>query len=128
MADGVVHPITNITITKYQKLIDEPLLRKIWMKEMCVELVRLAQGYIYTKVTETVKFMKWNEINQIPADRTVTYERIVVDYRAQKKDPNRVRIKAGGNLIKYPYELTTRTVDLITSKIMWNSVISTPGA
>ena len=72
--------------------------------------------------------MTWNEINQIPADRTVTYEKIVVDYRSQKKDPNRVRITAGGKLIKYLYELTTITADLTTSKIMWNSVISTPGA
>ena len=95
---------------------------------MCVELGRLAQGYKDTKGTETVKFMSWKEINQIPADRTVTYARTVGDYRAQKKDPNRLRIKLGGNLIKYPYELTTRTADLTTSKIMWNSVISTPGA
>ena len=28
----------------------------------------------------------------------------------------------------YEGELTTRTSDLTTSKIMWNSVISTPGA
>ena len=49
---------------------------------MCVELGRLAQGYTDTKGTETVKFMTWNEINQIPADRTVTYARIVVDYRS----------------------------------------------
>ena len=72
--------------------------------------------------------MTWKEINQIPADLTVTYTRIVVDYRSQKKYPNKVRITAGGNLIKYPYEFTTRTADLKTSKIMWNSVISTPGA
>ena len=45
-----------------------------------------------------------------------------------KKDPNHVLITVGGNLIEYPYELTTRTVDLITSKILWNSIISTPGA
>ena len=70
--------------------------------------------------------MTWKEINQIPANRKVTYARVVVDYRAQKKDPNRVRIKAGGNLIKYLYELTTITADLTTSKIIWNSVISTP--
>ena len=34
----------------------------------------------------------------------------------------------GGNLTEYPYEPTTRTADLTTSKILWNSVISTPGA
>ncbi len=46
---GVVHPVTKetITITKYQKLIDEPLLRErdVWTKAMCKELGRLAQGY-----------------------------------------------------------------------------------
>jgi hypothetical protein len=35
---------------------------------------------------------------------------------------------AGGNLINYPGELTTRTADLTTSKLMWNSVLSTKGA
>jgi hypothetical protein len=34
----------------------------------------------------------------------------------------------GGNLIDYPGELTTQTADLVTSKILWNSIISTPNA
>ena len=67
-------------------------------------------------------------IKQIPKDRVIMYTRIVVDYRPQKKDPNRVRLTAGGNLINYPGELTTRTADLTTTKILWNSVVSTPGA
>jgi hypothetical protein len=37
-----------------------------------------------------------------------------------------VRITIGGNLINYPYELTTQTADMVSSKIMWNSVISMP--
>ena len=53
------------------------------------------------------------------------YANIVVDYRPQKEDPNRVRITAGGNLINYPGELTTRTTNLTTSKILRNSVLST---
>ena len=60
--------------------------------------------------------------------RRPTYARIVVDFRPQKEDPNRVRITAGGNLIQCPGELTTRTADLTTTKIVWNSVISTEGA
>ena len=68
------------------------------------------------------------EIANIPQDRTVTYARIVVDFRPQKDDPHRVRITAGGNLIDYPHELTTRTADLTTSKILWNSVLSTKDA
>eukprot|EP00804_Cyclotella_cryptica_P024278 CCRYP_012561-RA/>CCRYP_012561-RA protein AED:0.25 eAED:0.27 QI:0/0/0/1/1/1/3/0/611 len=46
----------------------------------------------------------------------------------KKDDPNRVRITVGGNLINYPGELTTRTADLTTAKILWNSTISTPEA
>ena len=64
----------------------------------------------------------------ISKDQVVAYAKIVVDYRPQKKDPNRVRIPAGGNLINYPFELTTRTADITTSKIMWNSAVSTRGA
>merc|ERR1712085_177210 len=82
----------------------------------------------YVKGTNTVLFMDLDEIKTIPREQVVTYARIVVDYRPQKKDPNRVRITAGGNLINYPFELTTRTADITTSKIMWNSTISTRGA
>ena len=47
----VDHPITNETVTKYKKLIDEPLLRDVWMRAMCVELGHLVQGYGSTKET-----------------------------------------------------------------------------
>ena len=42
----------------------------------------------------------------------------------QKTDPNHIRITSGGNLIEYPGEITTRTADLTTSKILWNIIIS----
>jgi hypothetical protein len=78
--------------------------------------------------TKTIEFMTIDEIKAIPKDGRVTYAQIMVDYRPQKIDPNWVRITVGGNLIDYPGELTTRTADLITSKILWNSNLSTPGA
>ena len=69
--------------------------------------------------------------NQIAEMRTKgkkpTYARMVVDFCPQKEDPNRTRITAGGNLIKYAGELTTRTADLTTAKMLRNSVISTDG-
>ena len=68
------------------------------------------------KGTNTVKFLTHEEIRRIPPDRTVTYARIVIDYRPQKDDPNRVRITVGGNLIDYPDELSTRTADLTTTQ------------
>jgi hypothetical protein len=52
----------------------------------------------------------------------------VIDHCSQKEDPNRVQITVGGNLINYPFKLTTCTADMVSSKILWNSVISTPDA
>ena len=57
-----------------------------------------------------------------------TYARVVVDHRPQKEDPNRIRIAVGGNLITYQGSTSTRTVDLTTSKLLWNSVLSTKDA
>jgi hypothetical protein len=34
----------------------------------------------------------------------------------------------GGNLVNYPGDVGTRTADLLTVKLLLNSVISTPGA
>ena len=129
-ANPVVHPITGETIDKYERLANDPVTSEIWTTAFGKELGGLAQGDNKTGAagTNTVFFLSHDEIRNIPKDRTVTYARVVVDYRPQKEDPNRVRITVGGNLINYPGELTTRTADLVTSKILWNSVVSTPNA
>lgn len=73
--------------------------------------------------------MSHAEIANIPDDRVVTYSAlIIVGYRLQKDDPTPVRITAGGNLITTPEDVTTRTADLVTTKILWKSVLSSPGA
>ena len=62
LCNGVVHPITNETITRYQKLINNPLLRDEWSEAMCKELGRLAQGYGETPCTNTIRFLTHEEI------------------------------------------------------------------
>ena len=59
---------------------------------------------------------KHNEIilprrHTLKKDRIITYARIVVEYRAHKKDSNTVRVTTGGNSLKgvYEGELTTRS-------------------
>jgi hypothetical protein len=59
---------------------------------------------------------------------SVTYAHKVVDFCLQKMDPHHIGITAGGNLIKYPGELLTRTANLTTFKLTWNSVLSTKDA
>ncbi len=127
--NGVVHPIRKETITHYRKLIKDPLLKELWIKTMSKELHCLAQGCLgITKGTNTIFFLSHTDIRNIPTNRTFTYDRIVIDHHPQKEDPNRIRITIGGNLIDYSFELTTRIVDMVSSKILWNSVIRTKGA
>ncbi len=52
----------------------------------------------------------------------------MVSYCPQKTEKAQTRLTVGGNLIDYPWEVTTPTADLATAKLLFNSVISTPGA
>jgi hypothetical protein len=116
---GVIHPITKQTITQYWKLQQDPNLKDLWVPAMSKELHRLAQGKPgVTKATNTIFFLSHDDIRQIPKNRTITYARVVIDHQPQKEDPHRVRITVGGNLINYPFELTTCTTDMVSSKLL----------
>ena len=70
-------------------------------------------------------------LEQAPKDRRkdVTYARIVCkNKKPQKEEVNKTRIAVGGNLINYPFDCGTPTADMITVKLLLNSVVSTPGA
>jgi hypothetical protein len=43
-------------------------------------------------------------------------------------DPWRVQFTDGGDQVDYPGIVTTKTADLTTAKILFNSVLSTPNA
>ena len=60
--------------------------------------------------------MNHDMIKIIPADRFITYVQIVVDYCAQKDDPNRVCITAGGTLIDYLDKVTAPTANHISTQ------------
>ncbi len=60
--------------------------------------------------------------------KAYTYAQVVMDFRPQKEDPNRIRITAGGDKIQYDGELSVRSADITTAKLHWNSVISTDDA
>ena len=51
------------------------------------------------------------------------------EYCAQETDPYRIRITVvGGDQIRYAGETFTPNADITTSQVLFNSVISTPGA
>jgi hypothetical protein len=126
---GVVHPVTKNIITYYRKLQHNPALKDLWVPAMSKELHRLAQGKPgITKATNTIFFLSHNEIHHISKDQTVTYDCIAINHWPQREDPNCICITIGGNLINYPFKLTMRTTDMVSSKLLWNSTISMPGA
>jgi hypothetical protein len=123
----MVHPITGKTITSYKKLMKDPVTQDTWMPVFGKYFGGMSHGdnKMGQAGTNTMFVMDPKDIPNIPADRTVTYANVVIDFRPQKEDPHCICITAGGNLINYPGKLTTRTVDITTSKLHCNSVLST---
>ena len=126
----VIHSTTRVIITKYSKLANDPETREVWTTAFGKEFGSLSQDDNITeaKVTDSLFVLTHQEIRDILNDRVVTYGRLVVDYLPQQEDPNMVQIITGGNLITYPGDVTIRTSNLTTSKILWNSILSTARA
>jgi hypothetical protein len=126
----MVHPTTGETMSSYKKLMHDPATAEIWQTAFGKDFGSMAQGDNKTgqKGNNSIFVMTHEEIEKIPKTQTVTCARVVVDFRPQKAAPHQIRITAEGNLITYPGKLSTRTANLTTSKLMWNSVHSTKGA
>jgi hypothetical protein len=126
----MVHPTTGDTLSSYKQLMHNPATAKIWQTAFGKDFGGMAQSNLETgqKGTSLIFVMMHAEIQNIPKNQTVTYARVVVNFCPQKADPHRIRITARGNLINHPRELSTRMADLTTSKLMWNSVLTTEGA
>ena len=127
MANAVLDSTTG-DLMEYRHLLKNPKYSKIWSNAMGKEVGHLAQGL--DGVVEGTDTMDFIAKHDIPQDRwhDITYARIVCSYRPEKTDPNRVWLTVGGNKINYPGDCGTPTTDLLTVKLLLNSVISTPGA
>ena len=104
---------------------------EVWQTAFGKDFGGMAQGDDKTgqKGTNSVFVMTHKEIDIAKkAGHKWTYTRIVVNFRPQKEDPNQIRITVGGNLITFKGNTSTQTADLTTSKLLWNSVLSTVGA
>jgi hypothetical protein len=75
--------------------------------------------------TDTMFFIP---VSAVPKHKKATYLRVVVAERPEKPNPRRVRFTVGGDRIDYPGDVSTKTADLTTVKLLLNSVLSTPNA
>jgi hypothetical protein len=68
-------------------LLQNPKYSELWGKSYTKELGRLAQGIPGMKGTDTIVFIKYEDI-PLNRRRHVTYGKTVVSYRPNKEDPN----------------------------------------
>ena len=115
-------------LMEYHHIMKHPKYFQLYATSYRKELGRLAKG-IPGKVEGTNTSYFIDKAN-IPDERwkDITYGRIVVAYRLKKSDPYQTRLTVGGNIITYPGDCGTPTVDLLTVKLLLNSIISTLGA
>jgi hypothetical protein len=111
---------------EYQEQIRNPATKTVWQHSATNEFDCLCDGR--TGCINGTNTMRFISIHEVPKGRTITYARFVCTERPQKKEVEHTRITIGGNLIFYPGMVWTDTADLTTCKILWNSVLSTPGA
>ena len=116
-------------LLEYRHLINNPKTKAVWAHSYGNEIGRLAQGMPgRNKGTNTIFFIRRD---QVPRDRIkdTTYGLITCLVRPEKLDePNRTRLVAGGDRVHYPGNAGTPTANLLTVKLLINSIISTPGA
>lgn len=110
---------------EFRHLIKMKKYHDIWMKSFANKLGRLAQGMHGIPGTDTIDFIPHSDVL---SGKTVTYGRIVCTYRPQKEEKNRTRITVNGTLIVCLYDVSASTSDMTTANLLFNSVISTPGA
>jgi hypothetical protein len=116
-------------LLEYRHLISNPKTKAVWAHSYGNEIGRLAQGMPgRNNGTNTIFFIPRDKV---PRDRVkdTTYGLITCLVRPEKLDePNRTRLVAGGDRVHYPGDAGTPTADLLTVKLLINSIISTPGA
>jgi len=110
---------------EYRHLIKSEKYSRIWERSFANELGRLFQRIRNIPGTETCFFI---QKSQVPKHKCATYGRIVCNVCPQKEEIYRTRLTVDGNLIDFPGNKSTPTVDLLTAKLLINSTISTPGA
>ncbi len=77
--------------------------------------------------TNTIQFIHQHEV---PKDQMkyITFCQFVCTVRPKKAEPNRTRFTVGGDRIYYPGKAATPTAEMLITKMLFNSIISTRGA
>eukprot|EP00956_Cyclotella_meneghiniana_P024798 scaffold50421_cov81-Cyclotella_meneghiniana.AAC.3 len=117
-------------LLNYRQLLRHPKYKSEWKQSSANEFGRLTNGVggRIKKPTNTMRFIRQQDV---PKERRkdITYGSFTCSVRPEKTaEPNRTRFTAGGDKINYPGEVATPTAEMLVAKLLFNSVVSTPGA
>ena len=128
MANAVIGD--NGELLEYKHLIANPKTRATWLHSYGNEIGRLAQGMPGRNTgTNTIFFIRKDQVPKERAKKDTTYGLITTLVRPEKIDePNRTLLVAGGDRVHYPGDAGTPTADLLTVKLLLNSIISKENA
>ena len=112
-------------LEEYRALASGPK-KAVWVKAYANDLGRLAQG-VNERITgaNTIFFIPHRDV---PSGRKVTYGKKEVSIRPNKAEKYCVQLTVGGEKLVFNGETATQCAGLATTKILLNSVVSTPGA
>ena len=115
-------------VFNYRQLMQSTKHRETWSKSSANEFGRLTNG-VGGRIAGT-KTMRYIHKSDVPHNRMkdVTYGQFVCCLRPEKAEIHRTRFVVGGNKINYPGEVATPTAEMLVAKLLFNSVVSTPGA
>ena len=82
----------------------------IWERAVSCELGRLAQGFFGIKGNDVIDFISKNNIQ---SNKTVTYARMVCDFRPFKQEKFKVRLTVGGDRLHYNDDTASPAASLL---------------
>ncbi len=95
----------------------------LWQASNTMEIHQLAQGHGTIKGTNTMFFIP---VLAIPKNKKAMYLHIVCAHHPEKKVPQHIWWTVGGNRVDYDGNVSTKTADIVTAKLLFNSIVSTP--
>ncbi len=128
---NMLHAVLDKTtghLMEMRHLLMNPNYKELWGKSYTKKLRHLAQGIPgVSKCTDTIVSICHEDILH---DRKCkfTYVRVCVNYCPEKEEPNHTLVTVGSNLLHYPGNCGTPTVNMITVKLHLNSIILTKNA
>jgi hypothetical protein len=100
---------------------------RVWTKSFANELGQLADG-IGTSITKDTNTIFFINCKQVPIGCKITYSQNVCTFGSQRQETHYTCLTVGGKLIDYLHSVSAPTANITTTKIVFNSAVSTPNA